>query len=80
MARKSEENLVQLTGTVNETLRESVEAHRWQHRQTVADVVREAVTEWADKRGYPTAPSAPEAKAAPEVEAAPTTAKVRTKA
>lgn len=52
MARqKATENLVPVTGAISPELREAVEAHRWQHRQTTSDVVREALELWAKAKG-----------------------------
>jgi len=36
-----------VAGSVPASLREAVEAYRWQHRMTVSDVLRAALTDWA---------------------------------
>lgn len=41
---------VTLSGAVPAVLSEAVEGHRWQNRMSRADVVKEALTEWAEKR------------------------------
>ena len=40
---------VTLSGAVPALLSEAVELHRWQNRKTRADVLKEAVHEWAEK-------------------------------
>lgn len=42
---------VTLSGAVSAVLNEAVEQHRWSSRMSRADVMTEALTEWADSRG-----------------------------
>lgn len=41
---------VTLSSVIPAVLSEAVEGYRWEHRQTRADVMKEALTEWAEKR------------------------------
>lgn len=41
---------VTISGAVPAVLSEAVEGHRWAERMSRADVVKEALTEWAEKR------------------------------
>lgn len=41
---------VTISGAVSAVLSEAVEGHRWAARMSRADVVKEALTEWAEKR------------------------------
>ena len=83
MAR-NDKDLTPVTGSVSPELRKVIEDHRWTAHKTVSDVVREALTEWADKRGLTpvsdpqtdpetASDTSPEAETAsdPEPEAAP---------
>lgn len=42
---------VTLSSVIPAVLSEAVEGHRWANRMTRADVMKEALGEWADKRG-----------------------------
>jgi Arc/MetJ-type ribon-helix-helix transcriptional regulator len=41
---------VTISGAVPALISEAVEGYRWQNRMSRADVVKEALTEWADAR------------------------------
>lgn len=41
---------VTISGAVSAVLSEAVEGHRWSARMSRADVVKEALTEWAQSR------------------------------
>lgn len=60
-AKKNAIALVPVTGSVTPELRAAIEDVRWDRRQTVSDIVREALEEWAVNHDVKVA--APEAPA-----------------
>lgn len=58
MARaKNAENLAPVTGGITPDLREAIEDYRWSARQTVSEVVREALESWSVGKGIWTPPA-----------------------
>lgn len=59
-AKKNTVALVPVTGSVTPELRAAIEDVRWDRRQTVSDIVREALEEWAVAHAVKVGAPAPE--------------------